>query len=392
MHKNRIFYCLYLIGIFYLSMIYNNYGLYVILFMSLILPVVSLIYCLCLMGKVYAEWGAPEHDPGEIDSTKVTLWIRNNSFLTTGDVIIRFAVADVQKNQSKRMKKKTAVVGRANAKEMLEAEFNHPGNVTCMLKKVRVCDPLGLFSCAGSVTMPEVSFSVMPILSEITATPFRHNPYAYIEEEEYSTVKPGDDPSELFGTREYRPGDRRNRIHWALTAKQDELIVKELGLPVECACIVFLDMIRTDDDGEITTLFETAFSLSEHLAANGHRHRFVWYDTVRGVVCRQAVERPDDVYSVIPQVFGCRLSAENESIVPLYFAEYPRERYRNIFYLTNGKSTAGLEALRNLRGDAYTDCYLIARSGTNKDEGEWKETVVRPYHLHEDFSGEGGTQ
>lgn len=390
MHKNRLLYCFYLIGIFYVSMIYNNYGLYVILFMSFLLPVAALVYCLVLSGKVYIEWGNPEFTDDNPDAAKLCFLIRNTGFLTTGDVIVHYSVTDVQKNQSKQKKVKTAVTARGTTKEYLQAEFNHPGNVSCSLKKVRVCDPLGLFCCAGRVSAAEVSFSIMPMLSEIAETPFRHNPYAYIEEEEYSTVKPGDDPSELFGTREYRPGDRRNRIHWSLTAKQDELIVKELGLPVECASLVLLDMVRTENDEEITTLFEAAFSLSEHLARNGHRHRFAWYDTVRRVLSRQTIETAEDVYAIVPQVFCCQLTKEEESVVPLYFAENPRERYRNIFYITNAKDETGLQSLRNLRGDAFVDCFVIAKDGSCKDEGEWREFPIRPSYFPEDISGMGG--
>lgn len=391
MHKNRILYCVYLVIIFYVSMIYNNYGLYVVLGLSVVLPVVSLVYSLMLWGKVHLSWGLPEYDPERNEPARIGLLIRNNSFLPTGLIVVRYSVSDVQKNQSRKLKTKIAVAGHTSGSTKISAEFNHPGNVSCRFNKVRVYDLLGLFCVAGNITVSEVSFTIMPMVSEIVVTPFRHNPYAYIEEEEYSKVKPGDDPSELFGTREFRPGDRRNRIHWALTAKQDELIVKELGLPVECASLVLLDMVRTDNDDEIATLFETVFSLSAHLAAQSHRHRFAWLNSANRVVCRQTVETRDDVFTVIPQVFSCPLSDTDESVVPLYFAENPRERFRNIFYVTNSRNRSGLDALRGAREDAYVDCYVISENATGRDEGEWRENIIRPLYLAEDFTEKGGS-
>ena len=38
-----------------------------------------------------------------------------------------------------------------------------------------------------------------------------------IESDSYSTIKGGDDPSEVFAIREYREGDRLQRIHWKLS-------------------------------------------------------------------------------------------------------------------------------------------------------------------------------
>ncbi len=130
--------------------------------------------------------------------------------------------------------------------------------------------------------------------------------------------------------------------------------------------------------------------MSEHLARNGHRHRFAWYDTVRRVLSRQTIETAEDVYAIVPQVFCCQLTKEEESVVPLYFAENPRERYRNIFYITNAKDETGLQSLRNLRGDAFVDCFVIAKDGTCKDEGEWREFPIRPSYFPEDISGMGG--
>ena len=52
------------------------------------------------------------------------------------------------------------------------------------------------------------------------------------EDPEYSKVKPGDDPSEIFDFHSYREGDPIARIHWKLSSKHDELMVKEFSLPL----------------------------------------------------------------------------------------------------------------------------------------------------------------
>ena len=48
-----------------------------------------------------------------------------------------------------------------------------------------------------------------------------------IESEEYDEKRPGDDPSQIFQIREYREGDRMQRIHWKASARTSQLMVKD---------------------------------------------------------------------------------------------------------------------------------------------------------------------
>lgn len=48
----------------------------------------------------------------------------------------------------------------------------------------------------------------------------------------------------VFGTREYAPGDSFNRIHWRSTARTDRLIVKEFELDPAADVWIFLDLER----------------------------------------------------------------------------------------------------------------------------------------------------
>lgn len=57
------------------------------------------------------------------------------------------------------------------------------------------------------------------------------------EAESYDDFQPGTDVSQIFDVREYRPGDRLQRIHWKLSAKSDGLLVREDSQPLACAVV-----------------------------------------------------------------------------------------------------------------------------------------------------------
>ena len=61
------------------------------------------------------------------------------------------------------------------------------------------------------------------------------------EAEIYDDFHPGDDPSEIFGVREFRAGDKMQSIHWKLSAKSDDLLVRENSQPKACPLVFLLE-------------------------------------------------------------------------------------------------------------------------------------------------------
>ena len=61
--------------------------------------------------------------------------------------------------------------------------------------------------------------------------------------ERYSPTKPGPDPTEFFGLRDYRPGDKLNRVDWKLSDKAGALLVREGSLPVAKRALLLASMV-----------------------------------------------------------------------------------------------------------------------------------------------------
>ena len=103
------------------------------------------------------------------------------------------------------------------------------GIMELKLISVRLFDPLRLFS----VKQNRHDLSQLLVLPEPAVVP-DWLPCAPETDDspEYSKVKPGDDPSEIFDLHAYREGDAISRIHWKLSSKLDELMVKEFSLPI----------------------------------------------------------------------------------------------------------------------------------------------------------------
>ena len=102
-------------------------------------------------------------------------------------------------------------------------DTTHSGVMVYELKKIRTVSLIGLFSLPskmrGKVTVLILPLPVRP--SRVTALP----------RGVVNRPKPGGGFSEDYDMREYLPGDQIRSIHWKLSAKTDQLVVREPLVP-----------------------------------------------------------------------------------------------------------------------------------------------------------------
>ena len=132
------------------------------------------------------------------------------------------------------------------------------GNYMFFLEKIRIYDMTGLFFLTRKVKK-SASVQVLPQLDNIQVRVTERVRNFYGDADVYDDFHPGEDSSQIFDVREYRAGDKMQRIHWKLSAKSDELIVKEHSLPKACPVVLFLDY----DGRKKTDTFENARVISD---------------------------------------------------------------------------------------------------------------------------------
>ena len=139
-------------------------------------------------------------------------------------------------------------------------------------------DPFGLIvrkipvHCRAETLVLPVLFQPEIVLTE--------SAFAMLDSEEYSPVKPGFDPSETFGIREYRPGDSIKTIHWKLSQKSGDTMVRELSLPVEHEVLLRYEnpAVHETDPAAIHSMTTVLLSLSAVLFEQGVIHDLGWRD------------------------------------------------------------------------------------------------------------------
>ncbi len=124
------------------------------------------------------------------------------------------------------------------------------------------------------------------------------------ESNTFSEYKAGDDPSEIFDLRGYNQGDKLNRIHWKLSSKRDEFIVKDYSLPVDIPCMLFLNL-QTGPEYRLPlsdTLIETLVSVSQFMLENERIHSVVYYNSKAGAFIEKHISDTDSLTETIHEI------------------------------------------------------------------------------------------
>lgn len=298
----------------YLFFMYNGLIWTGLLIVELLYPVCSCLFLWYMGRQVTVRFG---RFPAMAERTRPftgTLVLKNNSRLCGAKYRIR---AEVNNHFSKRSVRRLPGNRSASAKGIpvkykpaelppsgeqkieIRLDSQYAGTVEYRLKSLVLYDMLGIFCRTVSLNERRIigimpPFELMPL--EIT----RRTREFLADADEYSTEKQGDDPSEIYQVREYRPPDSIHSIHWKLSAKEDNLMVKEHGFPMGCVVLLWIRLPFADtDSASFSHLLEKAASLSVTLLEEKCIHMAAWFEEKSGQVIKWRVSSAEAVYEWI---------------------------------------------------------------------------------------------
>ncbi len=321
MLHNRLSYLIILLGTLLFFICFDGYLSYYVFVLSLALPVFSLLASLpgILTMKVRIFLQDNETLARTRKSTSLPLRVeaRTPWPLPTGQVRLRLTVYNTLTGTS-RQEWLLLTVGE---KPLLLEHALHStacGLVTCTITKVRACDLLGLFAFPVRVRGQDrcSAFFFPAAYSPVLTAQAVHSPDG--DGERYSQTKPGDDLTELFGLREYRPGDRLSRIHWKLSQKTGRMLVKEPSLPLADCLLLLLDLNGQGPEADV--LLDVFATLSGFLLQEEVAHRVAYCGDQRTLAMLELAS-PEDARPALEAILAAGGKA---ALPPLRDEELPR--------------------------------------------------------------------
>lgn len=209
-----------------------------------------------------------------------------------------------------------------------KATFLQSGTYQISLKWVKVYDLLGILYLLKPVKS-HATVEILPCLHTVPLIITQRVRMFYGDSEQYDDFMGGQDVSEMFQIREFQNGDKIQSVHWKLSAKADELMVKEHGLPKACPVALFLQI----DEGRkkrrnLHAYLEIIASISFSMMQQGCPHYMVWYSGSREELVRARVSDEESFYLFLTYLFADELGKKVD-LISLYDDKF---RYENLLH------------------------------------------------------------
>lgn len=268
MARNRVLYALLVVACVVFSMAYTSRISAMLLIAVLLYPVMALIFTLILLVSVKAEFGAKRIVIDKNEPFELAVTLKNRSILPCVPVEIHCHIPDREVGlfADKRVFASVSPLGRAGLS--IGCVHKYRGSFECRIYSLSFVDPLRI------IRLTKKQKSVLTTIFLPRKLPLEDILSTSSGEQSFSPKKPLTSEREDFShVRDYRSGDIMQLVHWKLTAKQDELMIKQFDSVNDVRAAVLCDfnvypgecnvMLRTD------TVIETALAFIREAIGKG---------------------------------------------------------------------------------------------------------------------------
>lgn len=231
----------------------------------------------------------------------VLVSVKNNSRTPVVHFQIRLRVENLFTGEKQVYRTAGSVRKNSKSRVMITLKAKSCGNIQIKLERFWFYD--GLFIFKDSARCKDTQkVGILPECHLIPVEVTRKTREFIADADEYSDQERGDDPSEIYQIREYGQGDSMHDIHWKLSAKADELLVKEHGRPLGPVVLIWLNLERAETVKKKqlpTVILEAAASLSMSLLEEKCVHMVAWYEPENKKVQKKRVSKEEHIYELL---------------------------------------------------------------------------------------------
>lgn len=236
MRRNRIIYIILLVGCVAFSMAYRSRLSAVLLAVTAAYPFAALALTALSLLFVGADFSEKHTEHEKNRRFDIGIWVRNRSVLPFVPVELICTLPDADTGVMSRKRIYASLCPFGKSRLVISCMHKYRGCFTCEIERAAVCDPLRLIRLSRRIgkTMTAVFLPRRIFLGEISDS-------AGVENDAVQNNLLRGEKDEFSHVREYVTGDVLQLIHWKLTAKTDELMIKQFDEINEKHALILCD-------------------------------------------------------------------------------------------------------------------------------------------------------
>lgn len=301
----KICYLLFLILTFYLAGMYRVEVLNLLVLSEILLFISLFIITKYFVKKIDAKIQVNSVEVNKENVIKGKVIVTNKTCFPISRFCIKIEYFNIKVSKPGIKK----IKGYVPAKSKVEMEFRmkskYCGILHLRIKEIKVYDYLSLFNRRKNVKgKGDLEVLVLPSGRKIR-TELEKGDYIYYQPDVAMTSEELiSQPPEIAWINTYKPGDSMRDIHWKLSARNDNILIKKYSSDIENRISFFIDMRneRKVDIGRKDAFYELCSAISLGLIENKIAHCVRWYDTDKLNIVDRIVRTEEDYINMMEEL------------------------------------------------------------------------------------------
>lgn len=309
----------------------DTYIAFLLLSVMVLLFGVSFMLYLFIKSKIDIDFKNDNHSMYKMQGGELHLTMRNKSLLPVIRMKCYVQIHNILVDEYYYHELLVSTTGKSENVISIQIKSDYVGNLKISLEKFTLYDLSGVFAFTKQLDKRS-NLIVLPNKYPISLFENRH----YIESSDHFTIAEtkGIDSQEIIGLKEYESTDNIKHIHWKLSSKLDELVVKEIGEPLASSyCIIIETNVEIDYPSKIDAVIESVYSLSNALLEKGYVHCIGWFDQRYHYFVLHEIYAMDILNHYLNELLSMQFNVTQQSSLDAYSQE--NQIASNVFYFTS---------------------------------------------------------
>ena len=266
----------------------------------IIFPWISLMLARIMTRKMQVNLWFEKDMIGRGSDNVLNIEVENSMYIPSSGCSVWIEIENYYYNDKKNIKVDVPIRGHEKNKVLLKISSDNSGYIVANVVKIVNKDLLALFNIDQEKT-GEAKYMVMP--ANIYVEDIKE---VFVKDDDATENlhEVGEDTSEIESIREYIPGDRMQRIHWKLSGKLEELMVKEYALnyDIEISLVCELN-INNDEKGNLDDILDGLYSVLLILLETNERLDLYFVNKAHNGIINHSISSESDVLDALAQIY-----------------------------------------------------------------------------------------
>jgi len=294
----------------------------------LVLPIISLVYALIGRAKIFTRVEASCGETYKFEPVTFDVTIDNGAIFPYPFVEADFVIPDENAVRCSKKRVQFALLPNSFCKVTEEVRFPYRGNYEIGVSDVYIYD---LFKMFRFTVHEDLFWDIFVMPRRLTLSDKNEHAASDVNTESSKNIR-GVDRSDVNEVKPYQFGDQQKNIHWKLSSKTEELMVKHYAMNSGKTVYIFVDLARhfkniyegtpyyDDDINEYCAdgVIEIALALASRELRAGNNCNMIWYDHRNpsgNQIC--ALQAPEDLDYIFKAFATAPLCAKDDDVVNL---------------------------------------------------------------------------